>query len=60
MAFKFRLIPRDEQFFDLFKSTATEIKGAAADLELMLSTSPIDVSKADAIRSKSSTTVSRC
>ena len=50
MAFKFRLIPRDEQFFDLFKSTATEIKRAAADLEAMLSASPIDIAKADAIR----------
>ena len=49
MAFKFRLIPRDEQFFDLFRSTATEIKRAAADLESMLSSTPIDIAKADAI-----------
>lgn len=50
MAFKFRLIPRDEQFFDLFRSTATEIRKAAADLEAMLAASPLDTSKVDAIR----------
>ena len=50
MAFKFRLIPRDEQFFDLFRSTATEIRKAAVDLETMLASTPFDVSKVDAIR----------
>lgn len=50
MAFKFRLIPRDEQFFDLFRSTAAEIRKAAADLEAMLAATPIDTSKVDAIR----------
>lgn len=50
MAFKFRLIPRDEQFFDLFRSTADEIRRAATSLETMLSASPIDMTKVDAIR----------
>ena len=50
MAFKFRLIPRDEQFFDLFRSTATEIRKAAVDLETMLASTPLDTSKVDAIR----------
>lgn len=50
MAFKFRLIPRDEQFFDLFRSTADEIRRAATSLEAMLSATPIDMSKVDAIR----------
>ncbi len=50
VAFKFRLIPRDEQFFDLFRSTATEIRKAAADLEAMLAAAPLDTSKVDAIR----------
>ena len=50
MAFKFRLIPRDEQFFDLFRSTASEIRKAATDLEAMLATMPLDTSKVDAIR----------
>jgi len=50
VAFKFRLIPRDEQFFDLFRSTATEIRKAAIDLEAMLSATPLDTSKVDAIR----------
>jgi hypothetical protein len=50
VAFKFRLIPRDEQFFDLFRSTASEIRKAAIDLEAMLAATPIDTSKVDAIR----------
>ncbi|TAK17029.1 MAG: DUF47 domain-containing protein [Acidobacteria bacterium] len=50
MAFKFRLIPRDEQFFDLFKAMAEEIRLAALDLEAMLATDPPDSAKVDAIR----------
>lgn len=50
MAFKFRLIPRDEQFFDLFRSTADEIRRAASDLETMLAATPLDLTKVDAIR----------
>jgi predicted phosphate transport protein (TIGR00153 family) len=50
VAFKFRLIPRDEQFFDLFKAMAEEIRLAALDLEAMLSTDPPDTAKVDAIR----------
>ena len=50
MAFKFRLIPRDEQFFDLFGQMAGEIRSAAALLETMLAAQPPDATKADAIR----------
>lgn len=50
MAFKWSLIPRDEQFFDLFKAMAEEIRLASLDLEAMLSADPPDTSKVDAIR----------
>ncbi len=50
MGFRFSLVPRDEQFFDLFKQMAEEIKRAACDLEALLSTNPPDTSKVDAIR----------
>lgn len=50
MAFKWSLIPRDEQFFDLFKAMAEEIRLASLDLESMLATDPPDTSKVDAIR----------
>lgn len=50
MAFKWSLVPRDEQFFDLFKAMAEEIRLASLDLETMLATDPPDTSKVDAIR----------
>ena len=50
MAFKWSLIPRDEQFFDLFKAMAEEIRLASLDLEAMLATDPPDTSRVDAIR----------
>jgi predicted phosphate transport protein (TIGR00153 family) len=50
VAFKWSLIPRDEQFFDLFKAMAEEIRLASLDLEAMLATDPPDTSKVDAIR----------
>ena len=50
MAFKWSLIPRDEQFFDLFKAMAEEIRLASLDLEAMLATDPPDTAKVDAIR----------
>ncbi len=50
MAFKFRLIPRDEQFFDLFSQMADEIRRAALQLEAMLAADPPDVAQADAIK----------
>lgn len=50
MAFKWSLVPRDEQFFDLFKAMAEEIRLASLDLEAMLATDPPDTSKVDAIR----------
>jgi predicted phosphate transport protein (TIGR00153 family) len=42
--------PRDEQFFDLFKQTAAEIRLGAGMLEQMLATDPPDVSKVDLIK----------
>jgi uncharacterized protein len=50
VAFKWSLIPRDEQFFDLFKAMAEQIRLASLDLEAMLATDPPDTSKIDAIR----------
>jgi len=42
--------PRDEQFFELFKQTAAEIRAGAGMLEQMLATDPPDVSKVDLIK----------
>ncbi len=50
MAFRFRLLPRDEQFFDLFGQMADEIRSAAERLESMLASDPPDESKAELIR----------
>jgi predicted phosphate transport protein (TIGR00153 family) len=50
VAFKFRLIPKDEQFFDLFRQMAEEIRAAALMLESMLAADPPDASKADLIK----------
>ena len=50
MAFKFRLIPRDEQFFDLFSKMADEIRKAATQLETMLASDPPDAAMADVIK----------
>jgi predicted phosphate transport protein (TIGR00153 family) len=50
VAFKWSLIPRDEQFFDLFKAMAEEIRLASLDLEAMIATDPPDTAKVDAIR----------
>ncbi len=49
MAFRFRLIPRDEQFFGLFNQMADEIRAAAGWLEEMLATDPPAWAKADVI-----------
>jgi predicted phosphate transport protein (TIGR00153 family) len=50
VAFKFRLIPRDEQFFDLFRQMADEIRAGALLLEAMLAADPPDAGKADLIK----------
>ena len=47
---RWTLIPRDEQFFDLYGKMATEIRGAAGCLEQLLSTDPPDVSIVQQIR----------
>jgi predicted phosphate transport protein (TIGR00153 family) len=50
VAFKFSLIPRDEQFFELYRATTAEIQKAAVELEKMLSVDPPDESRAAVIR----------
>lgn len=50
MAFRFSLVPRDEQFFTLYRQTTTEIKAAAILLEQMLATEPPDQKIAAAIK----------
>lgn len=50
MAFRFSLIPREEQFFTLFQSTAAEIKAAAVHLKEMLSVDPPNDAMIDVIR----------
>jgi predicted phosphate transport protein (TIGR00153 family) len=50
VAFRFRLIPRDEQFFDLFSQMTEEIRLAAADLEMLLAADPPDLTKTDRIQ----------
>src|SRR5690349_24884023 len=50
MSFRFSLLPRDEQFFDLFRKVADEIRSAAVLLEDMLASDAPDDAKADAIR----------
>ena len=42
--------PRDEQFFDLFKEMADEIRAAAVLLESLLATDPPDDAKVDLIK----------
>jgi predicted phosphate transport protein (TIGR00153 family) len=50
VAFRFRLFPKDEQFFDLFNRMADEIRAAAGLLEQLLATDPPDISKVDPIK----------
>jgi uncharacterized protein len=45
-----RLLPRDEQFFDLYGKMATEIRAAAGLLEQLLATDPPDLTKVELIR----------
>ena len=50
MAFRFSLLPRDEQFFVLYGQLAQEIRKAASLLEAMFATDPVDESKVDEIK----------
>lgn len=50
MAFRFSLIPREEQFFTLFRATTGEIEVAAEHLKQMLATDPPDETKVDIIQ----------
>jgi predicted phosphate transport protein (TIGR00153 family) len=46
----FSLLPRNEQFFDLFKEMADEIRAAAVMLEGLLAADPPDDTKVDLIK----------
>src|SRR5690349_6625191 len=46
----FSLLPRNEQFFDLFKQMAGEIRSAAGLLEDLLAADPPDARKTDLIK----------
>ncbi len=50
MGFRFRLFPKDEQFFDLYTQMANEIRAAAGMLEQLLGSDPPDYSKVDPIK----------
>lgn len=50
MSVKFSLIPKDEQFFALFRQTTDEIRAAALELEAMLQAKPPDEARAAVIR----------
>jgi predicted phosphate transport protein (TIGR00153 family) len=50
MAFRFNLLPHNEQFFELFKQMTDEIRAAGLMLEALLATEPPDLSKVDLIR----------
>ena len=50
MAFRFRIIPRNEDFYDLFSTMAAELRVGAAKLEEMLARDPVIWDKADEIK----------
>jgi uncharacterized protein len=50
MAFKLSLLPRNEEFFDLFKELTDEIRAAGTLLEELLAAEPPDITKVDRIR----------
>jgi len=50
VGFRFRLFPKDEQFFDLYTQMANEIRAAAGMLEQLLGSDPPDYSKVDPIK----------
>jgi len=50
MALRLGFFPRDEQFFDLFKEMADEIRAAAVMLEALLASDPPDDSRVDLIK----------
>ena len=50
MAFRFRLIPRNEDFYDQFSTLAAQLRVGAGKLEEMLAQEPIIWDKADEIK----------
>ena len=50
MAFRFRLIPKNEDFYDQFSTLAAELRVGAEKLEQMLAADPVIWDKADEIK----------
>jgi predicted phosphate transport protein (TIGR00153 family) len=50
VSFRFRIIPRNEDFYDLFSTLATELRVGAQKLEEMLAHEPVLWDKADEIK----------
>ena len=50
MSFRFRIIPKNEDFYDLFSTLATELRVGAQKLEEMLAHDPVIWDKADEIK----------
>ena len=50
MAFRFRIIPRNEDFYDQFSTLAAELRVGAEKLEQMLAQEPVLWDKADEIK----------
>jgi uncharacterized protein len=50
VAFRFRIIPRNEDFYDMFSTLATELRIGAQKLEEMLAQDPVIWDKADEIK----------
>jgi len=50
LAFRFRLIPRNEDFYDQFSTLAAELRVGAEKLEQMLAADPVIWDKADEIK----------
>ena len=50
MAFRFRIIPRNEDFYEMFSTLAVEVRVGAGKLEEMLAQEPVTWDKADEIK----------
>ena len=50
MGLRLSLFPRDEQFFDLYKQMAGEIRAAAGLLERLLAVEPPEIAVVDLIK----------
>ena len=57
MAFRFRLIPKNEDFYDQFSTLAAELRVGAGKLEQMLEHEPILWDKADEIKKSNTSAI---